>query len=177
LPLNSERIEQRFGSYGIEVLQSSGVLRISDLYSGSGDSRVTRTFAVVRYPDAVPPALAEAHREILAGGSIGAVLAARGWRVDKYNRAFDEVHASAGLRRMMRLQGAEELALHIYVLQAAQGDVAFDYALIAEVHHPDYLSLRDVRRIYGPVPPLDATQQASLTQMRAAVALAVDALE
>jgi hypothetical protein len=78
---------------------------------------------------------------------------------------------------MMRLQGAEELALHIYVLQAAQGDVAFDYALIAEVHHPDYLSLRDVRRIYGPVPPLDATQQASLTQMRAAVALAVDALE
>jgi hypothetical protein len=31
--LNSERIEQTFGSYGIEVIASEGSLRLSNLYS------------------------------------------------------------------------------------------------------------------------------------------------
>ena len=35
--LNSERIEQTFGSYGIDVLYSDEVLRLSNLYSELGD--------------------------------------------------------------------------------------------------------------------------------------------
>lgn len=47
--LNSERIAQRYGSYGIEVLASDCGLRVSDLYSGEQTDRVTRTLAVVRF--------------------------------------------------------------------------------------------------------------------------------
>lgn len=177
IPLNSERIAERFGSYGIEVLQSTPSLRTSDLYSGTGADRVTRTFAVVQYPAAVPPELADAHAEILRGGSIGAVLAARGWQVDKHNRAFDELRASSGLRRMMRLSEDEPLAMHMYVLRATQGAVAFDYALIAEVHHPEYLSIRDLRRIYGRVPVLVEAQRSRVSQMSADVAMAIAAIE
>ena len=44
--LNSERIAQRFGSYGIEVLESDGRVRVSNLYSNEQGGRICRTFAV-----------------------------------------------------------------------------------------------------------------------------------
>jgi hypothetical protein len=78
--LNSERIAARFGSYGIAVIESDGRVRVSNLFSGRDGERTCRTFAVVRYPDRVDPALAAEHDEIVRGGSIGAVFAARGWR-------------------------------------------------------------------------------------------------
>ena len=46
--LNSERIAATFGSYGVEVLEQNGAVRVSNLFSGEGEERVTRTFAVVR---------------------------------------------------------------------------------------------------------------------------------
>jgi hypothetical protein len=173
LPLNSERIEERFGSYGIEVLQSTASLRVSDLYSGAGATRVTRTFAVVQYPPTVPDELAAAHATILAGGSIGATLAAQGWQVEKHNRAFEHVRASPGLGRMMDIDERARLAVHVYVLEAVKGGARFDYAMIAEVHHPDYLSLRDVREIYGAVTALDASQRERVERMDADVAAAI----
>src|SRR5690606_34722880 len=48
--LNSERIERRFGSYGIDVLQSDGRYRVSNLYSVHDGAKICRTFAVVAYP-------------------------------------------------------------------------------------------------------------------------------
>src|SRR5262245_20843411 len=67
--LNSERIEQKFGSYGIEVLRSDTRARAADLFStatsGGGEQRTCRTFAVTRYPDEIAPAFAAEHREIL----------------------------------------------------------------------------------------------------------------
>ena len=41
--LNSERIAQTFGSYGIDVLQADGALRRSNLYSVSDGLRTCRT--------------------------------------------------------------------------------------------------------------------------------------
>ena len=41
--LNSERVEQRFGNYGIDVLASEAGLRRSSLYSVEKDGRICRT--------------------------------------------------------------------------------------------------------------------------------------
>ena len=38
--LNSERIEQQFGSYGIDVLESDAEMRVSNLYSLSGQQKI-----------------------------------------------------------------------------------------------------------------------------------------
>ena len=49
--LNSDRIEQRFGSYGIEVLASEAGLRRSNLFSYEGDTAICRTYAVVQFAE------------------------------------------------------------------------------------------------------------------------------
>src|SRR5690242_11290346 len=46
--LNSERIEKKFGGYGIDVIYNSPRLRVSNLYDGK---KITRTLAVVDYPE------------------------------------------------------------------------------------------------------------------------------
>jgi hypothetical protein len=58
-PLNSERIEQVLGSYGIDVLYSEPQLRLSSLYSTHAGTEITWTLAIVGYPDVVDPRLAE----------------------------------------------------------------------------------------------------------------------
>ena len=167
--LNSERIEMRFGSYGLDVLEHGERVRISNLYSIENGQKITRTLAVVVYPEDIHAALAEPHAEILAGGSIGAVLSANGWQVDKQNRLIDTVPATDKLRAMMQRPDARALALHVYSLVAARGRTRLDYALIAEIHHPDYLATREVAAIYGPVPTLSTRERRAL---EAAVELA-----
>lgn len=172
IPLNSERIEMRFGSYGIDVLEQDERRRVSNLYSERDGEKVTRTFAIVSYPSSVPRALAEVHAAITAGGSIGAVLAADGWRVRKHNRFIGTMPATPKLRAMMQLADASELAMHAYVLEVEGGDRRLDYAMIIEIHHPDYLSAFEVAAIYGPVPRLSRaerrTLEAALAQARQA---------
>lgn len=158
MPLNSERIEAMFGSYGIEVLESGPRLRVSNLYSVHDGQRITRTFAIVEYPAVIEPAFAKEHAEILAGGSIGAVFAAGGWRVSKHNRAFASLPITPRLARMMASPGASALAAHVYVLEVEKDGARYEYAAIAEVHHPDYLTLGDVQRIYGPLPAMTPEQ-------------------
>ena len=147
--LNSERIEQQFGSYGIEVLHSDEAIRASNLYSGDGRDPTTRTFAVVLYPADVEKPFAREHAEILDGGSIGSVFVRNGWSVAKAHRYFGEVEASGRVAGLMRASAGRPLAVHVYVLSISKDDVLFDYATIAEIHHPDYLRLDDLRRIYG----------------------------
>ena len=48
LLLNSERIAEKFGNYGIEVLEQNP-LRVSSLYSVEHGQRVCRTFAIVMF--------------------------------------------------------------------------------------------------------------------------------
>ena len=148
--LNSERIAERFGSYGIEVLAGGPRVRVSDLYSEDGGARTCRTFAVVVYPAAVDSAIAAEHDEIGRGGSIGAVFAAHGWQVVKTNLRYFEVDAPERVASLMRIAPGTRLAAHAYELDVARAGHSIEYALLVEIHHPDYLELDDLRSIYGP---------------------------
>ena len=154
--LNSERIAQKFGSYGIAVLRSDARLRVANLFSaaqaagGGGEQRTCRTFAVTRYPDHVPPAFTAEHREIVAGGSIGAVFASHGWRVTKTHMYYGEIAATMSVAELMRVQPGTRLALDAYVLGVEKTGAAFEYVSIVEIHHPAYLGLTDLETIYGP---------------------------
>lgn len=149
--LNSQRIEQAFGSYGIEVLESDETIRVSNLYSIEAKGEICRTFAVVRYPDRIDPLFSTEHRLILDGGSIGAVFTARGWKVEKFHRHYGEVPATNKVARLMRTASSSRLAVHVYALEVSKADARFQYAMIVEVHHPDYLSSAELAEIYGPV--------------------------
>jgi hypothetical protein len=147
--LNSERIAQRFGSYGIDVLESDGRVRVSNLFSERTGEKTCRTFAVVRYADAIAPAIAQEHGEIVAGGSIGAVFTAHGWRVGKTNLRYFEIEAPARVAELMRVATGTRLAAHAYALDVARDGQSYEYALLVEIHHPDYLGLADLETIYG----------------------------
>ena len=147
--LNSERIEQKFGSYGIDVLESGAEFRVSNLFSTTNGERTTRTFAVVRYPDQVDPAFASEHAEIVKGGSIGAIFAKHGWTVRKSHLEFGEIAASPRLATLMRIAPGTALAEHVYVLDIVKGDMRFQYAALVEIHHPDYLRRQDLAAFYG----------------------------
>ena len=149
--LNSERIKLKFGSYGIEVLESGAKIRVSNLYSVNGDQKTTRTLAIVSYPDTVDPLFAKEHKEILSGGSIGAVFKKNGWEIDKRHQYFGEIDSSKDLASVYKLFGGitpTQLAVHIYSFFIKKHRSEFLYATIAEIYHPQYLSLQDLKEIY-----------------------------
>src|SRR5690606_38259117 len=111
--LNSERIERRFGSYGIDVLESGGRYRVSNLYSVHDGAKVGRTYAVVAYPARIDPSIRAEHEEILAGGSIGAVFARNGWTVEKTHLYFGELPATTKVAALMRADEGAPLAVHV----------------------------------------------------------------
>jgi hypothetical protein len=148
-PLNSERIAARFGSYGIEVLGTTGGTRVSNLYSSTPAGPVCRTFAIVRYPNDIAPELAAPHAAILAGGSMGATLLAAGWQVQKRHLYFGHVAATAKVAALMQVTPGTALAEHAYVLDVAKDGRVLPYAALVEIHHPDYLGESDLTAIYG----------------------------
>ena len=153
-PLNSERIEQTFGSYGVDVLQSSNEGRVSSLYSGSGDSKVTRTFAVVKFSGRVRTAFASEHAQVAAGQSLGAVFKAAGWEIEKHNIFVGELEIPAGyslLSELMQIGLPQKLATHVYLLVIRKHKNSYSYATITELHHPDYLSAEDLKVFYGEI--------------------------
>jgi len=147
--LNSERIAAKFGSYGIEVLSQNDSLRVSNLFSSDPGARTCRTFALVRYPSRIDPALAAPHAAIIEGGSIGAVFAAQGWEVRKTHLHYAEIEASPRLANLMRIEPGTPLAEHLYVLDVAKDGQVLEYAALVEIHHPDYLRTGDLVEIYG----------------------------
>jgi hypothetical protein len=166
--LNSERIEAKFGNYAVEVLEADEQTRVSNLYSGDGQGKTCRTFAVVRYPAAIDPALAEEHAAILAGGSIGAVFASHGWQVNKSHLYFGEIAATERLAALMHVSRGTPLAEHVYVLDVAKDGQAHEYAALVEIHHPDYLVRADLPAIYG-----DASAKGRVALLRELLATAV----
>lgn len=150
--LNSERIERQFGSYGVDVLAASGNRRVASLYSGSGDLKTTRTYAVVEF---LYPARAEYRREheaIEAGASIGATFERAGWTVRKQTTFIGELEVPAEyatLGRLMRTELPATLAVHEYLFVVGRDGRSWTYAKIVEVHHPDYLRSADLERLYG----------------------------
>ncbi len=164
--LNSERIEARFGSYGVEVLEPGPPVRVSSLYSTQDGVHVCRTFAVVRYPDRIDAALAAEHEEIVHGGSIGAVFARHGFRVRKTHLYFGVTAATPRLAALMHVPVGAKLALDAYVLDVAKSGATYEYAALVEIHHPDYLSQADLAAVYGPADA--AGREALLRELLAA---------
>ncbi len=153
-PLNSERIQQTFGSYGVDVMQASNDGRVSSVYSGIGDDKVTRTFAVVRFSGRVRPAFADEHSRVKSGQSLGAVFKAAGWEIEKHNIFVGEMEVPAKyalLSDLMQLSLPKYLAGHVYLFVIRKNNRSYNYATITELHHPDYLSAADLRAIYGEI--------------------------
>ena len=149
--LNSGRIEQRFGSYGIEVLASEAGLRRSSLVSFDGDVATCRTYAVVEFSERLDERYHETHSRVLAGGSIGATFREDGWDNRKHTIFIGTISmASKGTEvgKLMRLDGPADLALHVYQLVLVRQDMELEYATIMEAHHPEYLTEDGLREVF-----------------------------
>ena len=150
--LNSERIEERFGSYGIDVLASEAGLRRSSLYSLENGERVCRTYAVVRFTDEPDISYTQEHARVLAGNSLGEVFKSNGWKLHKQSLHIGHLSIDGtenGVAKLMRLQGEQHLALHIYQLLLVRGESIHEYATIMETHHPEYLTEQNLLDIYS----------------------------
>ncbi len=153
-PLNSERIAQSFGSYGVDVIQSGKDGRVSSLYSGSGADKVTRTFAVVKFSGRIRPAFASEHARVESGQSLGAAFKSAGWQIQKHNIFVGELEVAAKyslLSELMQLSLPENLATHVYLFVVRKDERSYNYATITELHHPDYLSVEDLKASYGEI--------------------------
>jgi hypothetical protein len=151
---NSERIRLKFGSYGIEVLQSGQGIRVSNLYSIEKGVKTNRTFAVVAYPDIIEPEFRTEHDAIINGQSIGIVFRNNGWLVDKRHQYFGKIKvppANSDIDAVFGDIGKTQPVIHVYALFVKKDNSEFRYASIAEVHHPEYLDLEDLNAIYGSV--------------------------
>jgi hypothetical protein len=104
---------------------------------------------LVELPAAVDRALAPEHARILAGASIGASLQAAGWEVSKTGHGYFQAAAPAPVAAGMAIAPGTALAAHAYRLQLARRGRQLEYALIIELHHPDYLGESELEKIYG----------------------------
>ena len=150
--LNSERIARKYGSYGVEVIENTDNIRVSNLYSMEANRRVCRTFAVVGISREIDSSFAVEHAQILEGASIGAVFKRNGWNIEKRHQYIGEMtigKQATRLARVMRLKPPTIVAVHNYMLTVSKDGSAFDYAIITEVHHPDYLTISTLWAIYG----------------------------
>jgi len=172
--LNSDRIERRYGSYGVELLEQGADMRLSCLYSLDGERRICRTVAIVWFERPAAPELDAADRLIRAGASIGATFEQLGWQVEKSNLYVGEFRLeSPALGARMGISIPATLALHAYRFRAARGDDSLNYATIVELHHPEYLERADVERLYRGLPHEPVTGEdleALRARTRAAIA-------
>lgn len=149
--LNSERIAQRFGSYGLELLPAEPGLRRSNLYSTENDVSICRTYAIVRFADPSSNAISDEHASVLAGNSIGAIFKANGWQIIKETLFIGTIRVDSPgseIGRLMHLEDSKDLAVHVYRLRLLKMDTTVDYATIIESHHPDYLAQADLESMY-----------------------------
>lgn len=168
--LNSERIEQRFGSYGIEVLASEAGLRRSSLFSYDGDTATCRTYAVVQFAEQPDSRYDDAHSKVLAGDSIGATFKESGWGIQKNTLYIGHIRlpeSPTEVGELMRLSGAHDIALHVYQLVLVRNDQTLEYATILEAHHPEYLSETRLSELFeydakGALPAAELTQLSAL---------------
>jgi hypothetical protein len=168
--LNSERIERRFGSYGINDLASEAGLRRSSLCSYDGDTATCRTYAIVQFEEQLDDRYNDEHSKILAGDSIGATFKESGWNIRKNTLFVGTIRlpdTRTEIGKLMKLSGAHDLALHVYQLVLVRQDSALEYATILETHHPEYLSEDALCEIFEydsehSLPASDLAQLASL---------------
>ncbi len=168
--LNSERIEKRFGGYGIDVLASEAGLRRSSLFSLDGDTATCRTYAVVQFAEQPDDRYDDAHSRVLAGNSIGETFREDGWGIRKSTIFVGNTRLPdrpTEIAALMRLTGAHDLALHVYQLVLVREEIALEYATILEVHHPEYLTVAELRELFDDeaTAPIPAGEFARLTDL------------
>lgn len=152
--LNSDRIRQAFGSYGVDIIYADDERRISSLYSEEAGNRVMRTYAVVNFQGRPPAALAREHEKILGGASIGSTFRRAGWTIEKHHTyigAFEVPESYTLIAEGMQIALPQELATHSYLFVVRRDERSYTYATITEVHHPDYLAAERLREIYGEI--------------------------
>ena len=150
--LNSERIENRFGSCGIEVLTHVAGVRRTSLFSSHGAQKICRTYAVVQFEDESTSRVADAHAEVLAGHSIGATFKSTGWEIRKVTLHVGQLSAVAPshpIGALMHLEQVTDLGMHAYQLVLEKDSQSINYATIVETHHPDYLTVEELNSLYG----------------------------
>jgi hypothetical protein len=163
--LNSERIRERFGNCGIEILAETDSLRRANLFSIHGGVQTCRTYALVRALDA-PPEITTEHTAIVGGQSIGATFRAGGWTVAKKTLLTGKLAHSdvePQVSALMRLTEARPVALHAYELLVEREASRIRYALILELHHPDYLREEELSSLF-PTPVDSPIDRHSLAQ-------------
>jgi hypothetical protein len=148
--LNSERIEARFGSYGVEVLAQGPRLRQSSLYSVEDGVRTCRTYAIVEFLDPEAEGIAVPHAAVRSGQSLGSTFHDAGWTLRKQSLYTGHVVLGAGNRiaSLMRVPSERPLAMHVYRLHIERRNESILYANIVEIHHPDYLSLQELDSLF-----------------------------
>jgi hypothetical protein len=149
--LNSERIEKRFGSYGVDVLASEAGLRRSSLFSVHDNQRVCRTYAVAQFADQLEDHYGDEHAKVLAGNSIGAVFKSHDWNIHKQTLHIGTLNllpSKRSISDLMKIGTPRRIAVHVYQLLLVKDAQVFEYATILEAHHPDYLSESDLYELY-----------------------------
>ena len=150
--LNSERIQQQFGTYGIEILRQEDGVRRSNLYSVEDGGHVCRTYAVVVFTEPLESEVATTHAAVIGGSSIGTSFRAAGWRLTKETVYVGSVRLPGPtheIARLMRLDKGATLGLHAYRLILRKQEQAVHYATIIESHHPDYISEAELSQLYA----------------------------
>jgi len=148
--LNSERIEQRFGSYGIEVLAQDASGRRCSLFSTENGEQTCRTYAIVQFVDPAIAELGAAHTAVLSGQSIGTTFKATGRKISKTTIHVGQVAVVAqhAIGQFMHLNVPADLGLHAYRLMLEQDSQSIHYATIVEAHHPSYLNRSELLELY-----------------------------
>lgn len=149
--LNSERIRERFGNCGIEVLQHGPMVRRSSLYSVASETRTCRSYAAVQFLEHDSTEVADAHAKILAGASIGATFKSAGWKIRKETLHVGSIalqNSEHPVAELMHLNADACIAVHAYRLLLQKSGQALHYATIIEAHHPDYLAENQLCQLY-----------------------------
>ena len=173
--LNSEMIEKKFGSYGLDVIENNNEHRISFLFSNKANyiplieknavkndsiyKKNYHTLALVSFIDSKQ--ILDAHEEITKGGSIGATLKKYGWNVHKDNLFVFKLHKQVLTitQKWLNNSSTEYISVHVYNLSAKKENQIIKYAEIIELHHPDYLSLHELEVIYGTKRLIESNKQ------------------
>lgn len=147
--LNSQRIELRFGSYGVDILKQDAQngTRLSNLYSLKGQEKISRTIAFSRFAH-MDESLKKAHEKILSGGSIGSTLKEHGFQVKK--KIFYLKSLALPLQTMMHTN-ENSFATVIYDLNVEKDGKVLTYCTILESYHPEFLTLALAQGLYGNV--------------------------
>ncbi len=146
--LNSDNILKKFGSYGVKIIRQDELSRVSSLYSENDNgSRITRTLAIVLFSDDALTHLAREQQIIREGGSIGITFRNANWTIHKKQLllANIDLRTSSLLRELMPEADLSVLAISIYEFLVARDGAEYRYATIAEIHHPDYMTLNDLQ--------------------------------